>query len=158
MGFYRQGDVLLVPRDVLPSGVKPVSAQNGRIVLAYGEATGHSHSIAAREGVTLFRSDGLVRGPGDWLLVTGGPVVLEHEEHDPITLPPGVYQQAIQVEETPEPARRQDRFNDPVVADWVRRGLATLPTQPPGVRWRRHRLVPHDQLMADLARDREDRF
>jgi hypothetical protein len=158
MTFYRQGDVLLIPRDALPVAAKPVPPKNGRVVLAHGEATGHHHSIVASEGVTLFRSDDMVSGPGDWLLVTGGPVVLEHQEHDPITLPPGVYQQAVQVEETPEPARPQDRFADPIIADWVRRGLATLPTQPPGVRWRRHRLVPHDQLMADLARDREDRF
>jgi hypothetical protein len=158
MSMYRQGDVLLVRHESQPSGLKPVAPENGRVILARGEGTGHQHSIAADEHVTLFRPDDIPAGPGGWLVVTGQPVILEHQEHDPITLPPGIYRQAVQGEETPEPARPRDWLADPVIADWVRRGIATLPSLPPGVHWRRHRIVPHEQLMADLERDREDRF
>jgi antitoxin (DNA-binding transcriptional repressor) of toxin-antitoxin stability system len=56
----------------------------------------------------------------------------------------------------PQPARPA-RATDAIVAEWVRQGLATPPTLPRGTRPRRHRLIPHEQLMADLARDREDR-
>jgi antitoxin (DNA-binding transcriptional repressor) of toxin-antitoxin stability system len=56
----------------------------------------------------------------------------------------------------PQPTRPA-RATDAIVAEWVRQGLATPPTLPRGTRPRRHRLIPHEQLMADLARDREDR-
>ena len=56
----------------------------------------------------------------------------------------------------PQPTRPA-RAVDAVVAEWVRQGLATPPTLPRGTRPRRHRLIPHEQLMADLAQDREDR-
>jgi hypothetical protein len=56
----RQGDVLLIPVDVLPAdvlpvdvlpadvlpvGVKPIKRDGGRVVLAYGQVTGHAHAI-----------------------------------------------------------------------------------------------------------------
>ena len=56
----------------------------------------------------------------------------------------------------PQPTRPA-RAADSVVAEWVRQGLATPPALPRGTRPRRHRLIPHEQLTADLARDREDR-
>jgi antitoxin (DNA-binding transcriptional repressor) of toxin-antitoxin stability system len=56
----------------------------------------------------------------------------------------------------PQPSRLV-RATASVVAEWVRQGLATPPTLPRGTRPRRHRLFGHEQLMADLARDREDR-
>ena len=49
---YRQGDVLVREvgtRDFAYHGVE-VIAENGRIILARGEATGHNHSIDARVG------------------------------------------------------------------------------------------------------------
>jgi antitoxin (DNA-binding transcriptional repressor) of toxin-antitoxin stability system len=48
------------------------------------------------------------------------------------------------------------RTTNLVIAEWVWQGLATPPTLPRGTRPRRHRLIAHDQLMADLARDRGD--
>ena len=42
----RQGDVLLVPVASLPAGCVEVPNDKGRIVLAYGEVTGHAHAIA----------------------------------------------------------------------------------------------------------------
>jgi antitoxin (DNA-binding transcriptional repressor) of toxin-antitoxin stability system len=59
----------------------------------------------------------------------------------------------------PRAARpRTPEEEDAIIQDWVRRGIAPAPTQPPGVHWQRHGLVPHEELMADLERDREDRI
>jgi hypothetical protein len=44
--IIRQGDVLLTPVLSLPVGLKEVPLDKGRIVLAYGEVTGHAHAIA----------------------------------------------------------------------------------------------------------------
>jgi hypothetical protein len=58
--MYRQGDVLIIPVYSVPGNLAPVARENGRIVLADGEATGHAHAIRA-EGAALFprsRADG----------------------------------------------------------------------------------------------------
>ena len=101
---YRQGDVLLVPGTEIPAGAQPVPAQNGRVVLALGEATGHHHSIGS--GARLFRPDDMPAGPGGFLEVGAAGATLEHQEHQSIFLPSGLYQQAIQVEETSAAVRR----------------------------------------------------
>jgi hypothetical protein len=44
-----QGDVLMFPVAELPANLVPVARDNGRIVLAYGEHTGHAHAIHAPE-------------------------------------------------------------------------------------------------------------
>lgn len=52
----RQGDILLIPVKKLPDGLKEVPRQNGRIVLAEGEVTGHLHVIADG-GATFVATD-----------------------------------------------------------------------------------------------------
>lgn len=107
MQSYRQGDVLLVPVPEIPADAKPVEQTGARVILALGEATGHHHSFAANSGVTLFRPDDMpAGGMGGWLSVGSEGAVLEHQEHFSVAIPPGLYQQAIQVEETPEAARQ----------------------------------------------------
>jgi len=44
---YRQGDVLLIRVDALPTGLREIPRDRGRVVLAYGETTGHAHAIEA---------------------------------------------------------------------------------------------------------------
>ncbi len=56
----------------------------------------------------------------------------------------------------PQPARPA-RPLDAVVADWVRRGLATPPSLPVGTPPPGRRVMALDQIMADLAHDREER-
>lgn len=46
MNLIRQGDVLITPVSSLPAGSAEIPNDNGRIVLAYGEVTGHAHAIA----------------------------------------------------------------------------------------------------------------
>jgi hypothetical protein len=85
--MYRQGDVLIVaattqePQDLIPR-------DNGRIVLAYGEVTGHAHAILDREAELR-----TIDGTEDRFLriMAASGVALVHEEHDAITLPPGDY-------------------------------------------------------------------
>ena len=89
--MIRQGDVMVVRVDALPPNCKPVAPTRGRVVLAHGEVTGHHHSFALSDRVALFREDG--SGGGLFLTVSSdAPAVLEHQEHAPLSVPPGTYQ------------------------------------------------------------------
>ena len=88
MAMYRQGDVLLVTVDVMPSDeARPRPRDGGRLILARGEATGHAHAVSSPLAELLEEPE------GDLLLRVhpGGPVELTHEQHGPIPLPAGVY-------------------------------------------------------------------
>ncbi|WP_440104128.1 hypothetical protein [Streptosporangium sp. H16] len=98
---YRQGDVLLVAVDAIPAQVSPVAREDGVLVLAHGEATGHRHAISEPHA-------NLLAVPGEeierrFLRVVGGPAHLVHEEHDPIALPAGNYQVIRQRSYEPQP-------------------------------------------------------
>lgn len=43
--MFRQGDVMIVPVDRVPDGLKSVPLENGRVILAHGERTGHAHAL-----------------------------------------------------------------------------------------------------------------
>jgi hypothetical protein len=96
--MYRQGDVLIIPVEAIPEKVDPINREEGRVVLAHGEITGHTHAIEA-EGAALFRDPHLM---AVFLAVTGDPVALKHDEHDTIVVPPGRYQVVRQREYAPE--------------------------------------------------------
>jgi hypothetical protein len=96
--MYRQGDVLLIPVSTVVVG-KPVKRDRGRVILAYGELTGHAHAISSRNAT-------LYEGPGQVLRIIAKEVKLEHEEHATIVLPPGDYQLVHQREYSPEEIRR----------------------------------------------------
>jgi hypothetical protein len=53
---YRQGDVLLERISALPAGLRPVNRDKGRVVLAYGEVTGHAHALV-EPGTQKFTDD-----------------------------------------------------------------------------------------------------
>jgi hypothetical protein len=70
---FRQGDVLFVPtREVKGDPMRPI---NGLYTVAYGEQTGHHHSVPATPDVAvLLHRDGMhAQGVGE----------LVHQEHDP---------------------------------------------------------------------------
>ena len=105
MNYYRQGDIVLIPISKMPANLTPVERDAGAVVLAYGETTGHKHQIV-EEDVQLF-------APGEasvlaerYLRVGGSVAVLTHEEHAPITLPPGEYEVRHQREYSPEKIQR----------------------------------------------------
>ena len=95
---FRQGDVLLVKVDALPDGAVPQKIDD-RIVLAYGEVTGHAHAVPI-DGAVLYKSN------GEDLLKVHTATALVHEEHSPIALDPGVYKVVRQREYTPQEIRR----------------------------------------------------
>jgi hypothetical protein len=96
----RQGDVLIVR-----VGDAPRSKSEGRVVIAYGEVTGHSHQFMAEAKVSyLGREAGLDR--------YGVPATakLLHEEHTAPAVPAGLYERPVQVE-------WQDSMEPRIVAD-----------------------------------------
>ena len=102
MKIFRQGDVLIRTIDAIPAGAKDVTPRD-RIVLAYGEVTGHAHAIAPDEAREFSLADaaGVVRR----FLQVVGEATVRHEEHAAIPLPAGVYEIIQQREYTPEAVR-----------------------------------------------------
>jgi hypothetical protein len=70
-----------------------------RVVVAYGEVTGHAHATSAKE-VRQIEIDAI-----RWL-VAPDEFVFEHEEHAPLTLDSGVWEVVYQAEYTPQAIRR----------------------------------------------------
>ena len=103
----RQGDVLLIKVAQLPERVREVPRDvDGRLVLEYGEVTGHAHAILERNATKYDILDAAERIVGQALVVEDAPVVLTHEEHEAHTLEPGVYQRWYQTEYDGEEERR----------------------------------------------------
>ena len=98
--MYRQGDVLLIPAKSIPAGTKKVNREQGRIVLALGEATGHAHAVETL-GAELFAG-----GDARYLKVPSTGASLVHEEHGTIALPEGAYKVVLQREYSPQEIRR----------------------------------------------------
>lgn len=116
----RQGDVLLLQVTGLPSQCTSLPVEGNRLVLAFGEVTGHAHAIydhcaddAATEQVVsdlataaIARAQAkahLWQGPnGDRYLEVTTAVTLQHEEHTQHQIPPGIYHLPRQVEYAPE--------------------------------------------------------
>ncbi len=96
--MYRQGDVLLVAADGLPEGAEKLPPED-RIVLAYGEVTGHAHAVASMQAFMFAQGD--IR----YLQVTEPGADLVHEEHSTIHLEPGVYRIVHQREYVPNSSR-----------------------------------------------------
>lgn len=89
-----QGDVMIIRRDALPKGLKPVAAENGRVVVTHSE-TGHHHEMAldkpkgkAKPAVVMYSTDNPLIA---WLEVNR-PTALEHlrphDTHEPIMVAP----------------------------------------------------------------------
>ena len=98
MKQIRQGDVLLV--EVKDTKGKEVSLP-GDIILMHGEATGHAHRIKEPIGKAV-----VLDANAERYLRVLQDVTLRHEEHSPIVLKEGKYQQVFQVEEEGEEVRR----------------------------------------------------
>ena len=110
---YQQGDVLLVAvtkrveSDIRSEcKIETGGDENGKIILALGEATGHHHRFELNKldpGVrvsTVHERYGGYGGSGyrrdaSYYLVEGGPATLYHEEHNPLIVPPGLYRRTI---------------------------------------------------------------
>jgi hypothetical protein len=102
MTQYRQGDVFIESATGIPKGARPVARVQGRIILAEGEVTGHTHAVLDREAELHSVSDQV----DFWLRVGTGGAQVVHEEHGVITLPPGDYRVRRQREYAPGEIRR----------------------------------------------------
>ncbi|MDP6532569.1 MAG: hypothetical protein QGH89_01900 [Candidatus Marinimicrobia bacterium] len=110
---YQQGDVLLaaVPEEEVTNHRDRYAVRTGnedkKIILAEGEATGHHHrfevaSLDPGVTVTAFHSkETWIRRRmttaqfPEYIHIEGGSATLYHEEHNPLTLPPGTYRRSI---------------------------------------------------------------
>ena len=88
--MWRQGDLLFIP----VTEIKGKKQKNN--VIAYGEMTGHSHTLADGE---------VFSHKGDKFLVLDKASEIVHEEHKPIALEPGKYQVLKQREYKPAKKR-----------------------------------------------------
>ena len=116
--IVRQGDVTLVRigKTKVPAYAHEAKRDpDGKVVMEYGESSGHGHRIADKD-VTGFRAEtaemAVVAGL-DVVLVGGAGATMKHEyadgrhaEHEPIALREGVWERAVQVEYDPEEERR----------------------------------------------------
>lgn len=96
---YRQGDVLIRKVDRIPSNSTEVR-NHGRIVLAFGEVTGHAHAVTACEAQEFTFVD-TKKATHRFLEVFDRGATVTHEEHAPIPLPAGLYEIIRQREYTP---------------------------------------------------------
>jgi hypothetical protein len=76
----RQGDVLIERKDtpVETSGLKEIPREDGGVVLAHGEVTGHKHQFRD-PGIAFLRNE----SSGERIVVVDVAGLLEHEEHVP---------------------------------------------------------------------------
>ncbi len=98
MFVLQQGDVILKRVASLPDGVVPL--EKGATVLQRGETTGHAHRFESPMTVRLFTvpHEGPLAGmriathDGVAFVEVLDTTALKHEEHNPISVGPGVYQ------------------------------------------------------------------
>jgi len=94
---YRQGDVLLTKIDPPAKPGEPIGSIDGKLVLASGELTGHSHTVPAIDGKTQF-----FEGPRNLRYLRLAAVgQLQHQEHGAIDLEAGWYEVRVQREYDP---------------------------------------------------------
>ncbi len=92
--MYRQGDLLFIRQDTRPANLAPRQGS----VIAEGETTGHAHRLKAGT---------ILQGPDNALyLDITQTTQVEHEEHGPITLDPGLWLVIRQREYSPKAIRR----------------------------------------------------
>lgn len=99
---FRQGDVLIV--DAAYRGIKDGGKElleGNDIVFMHGEVTGHAHRIVEPKAKAR-----LFDVQAERYLQVVQEATITHEEHAPIILCEGRYQQAFQVEEQGEEVRR----------------------------------------------------
>jgi len=113
----RQGDLVFRPTsDRQPTGnVEVKQPKNGRLVIAEGEVTGHTHGFDIEEDggpeITFFtqREYSGRRGSTErqYIRVVGGTATLTHDEHGEIEFPEGTYEVLFQTEYEPKVGQRR---------------------------------------------------
>ena len=96
----RQGDILIKETENYNANncIKMERDEQDRIVLAYGESTGHAHAIKDKNAILMRDKD----TNKIYLIILHNTADLIHEEHSTITLPSGLYEVKRQRQYTPE--------------------------------------------------------
>jgi len=81
-----QGDLLFVPVPCVPAG-QPLVVEDGRYILARGEATGHHHSVAVTPRVRA-----VVTAVGVTYLTIEELTEVQHQEHGSVLLEAGAWE------------------------------------------------------------------
>jgi len=97
--FYQQGDVLIFKIDSSSvdfrnnKAFKKARIIDGKYILAYGEATGHSHVIEGIEEKKELLGNKVVvyNHAGTLYIKAKCSFTVAHQEHKPITIPKGTY-------------------------------------------------------------------
>lgn len=104
----RQGDVLTIEIDEIPSDTTLIKREAGAVVLAHGEATGHKHAFYGG-GVRMYQSPSLPGAtsarPARVLRLLKSDD-LRHDEHTAIPHEKGLRRVIRQVEYTPSELRQ----------------------------------------------------
>ena len=90
----RQGDVLIVEVTEIPQEAK--KTQEGTVILAYGEVTGHHHTVYADKKTLKVREVG-----GITYIALTIPAPLKHQEHKTLEIPMGIWKMSMEVEYDP---------------------------------------------------------
>jgi len=98
----RQGDVFIQQIEEIPKEAT-LQEKQPRVILAYGEVTGHHHSIKQTKKVKAYKATG---EEATYLEIADALALLEHQEHETIKLPAGNYKAFIQREYSPSEIRR----------------------------------------------------
>jgi len=102
---YQQGDVLLTKIDESEEkdtirhkqyleGLQIKKDIMNKVVIRYGEATGHHHRFELKDlipGTEVAAYGRKYSDRVDVIKVNGGEATMIHEEHNPINIPPGMY-------------------------------------------------------------------
>jgi hypothetical protein len=88
MRQLQHGDVLIREVKSIPAKAARCVRREGKIVVAEGEATGHHHVIDSKAAEMFFVTSD---GHRVCYLEVLEPVTITHEEHKPMTIPPGKY-------------------------------------------------------------------
>lgn len=98
---YRQGDIFVEKSDIIISDEFETNEKaDDRIILAYGEATGHAHAIK-NDNVIFYKH----KKEKKLYLVVNNDCKIEHEEHGEIPLKNNIYEVIRQREYTPQEIR-----------------------------------------------------
>lgn len=91
----RHGDVVIKPITRLPNSLSSEAILANKLVVAYGESTGHSHVLKCAEPIYYYRDGGKLY----FELTDIG--TLTHQEHKTITIEPGSFEIEIERERDP---------------------------------------------------------
>jgi hypothetical protein len=106
MNIYRQGDVLV--RQVRRRERKGKDIrEDGRVILAHGEVTGHAHEVIEERRLNFDQpaAQFFEEPDGRRFLFVERACVLVHQEHGAISLAPGCYEVTRQREYSPSEIR-----------------------------------------------------